>query len=253
MGPHALADRLEGRPAVSLLGHMPSHDVADTVIDCHEQPAPAVRLRVEPGRIGAPQFVGRIGRDPAAVAPVSSRVPAAHRRQQPVLPHQPQHAVLAHSDPFRPQAGSHLPVPLTQEVALPEHLADLLDQGLIAQLRLRPPLPGLPNLRAQPSSPHPVYRRTRHPPHLADHRQRVASSRPQTHSLPRLKSFLSSCPNPLFSRSSAASSIRIVISPNFARVRISSRSAPSPLRLFSPCWPLSKNTRRYSSRSTGET
>ena len=56
------------------------------------------------------------------------------------------------------------------------------------------------------STPHGVDRRAGDAPHLADHRQRIAPSRRRTHSCPRFKSFFSSSPYPLFSRSSLASS-----------------------------------------------
>ena len=68
--------------------------------------------------VGAPQLVRSLRGDPSAVTAVTTRVPATHRRQQPVLPHEPEHTVLAHPDSLRPQAHSHLPVSLAQELAL---------------------------------------------------------------------------------------------------------------------------------------
>ena len=162
------------------------------------------------------------------MAPVPTRVLSApYGGQQPILPHQPQHAVLAHTDPLGSQTGPDLPVAFAQEVALLQHLSDLLHQLLVAQLRLRSAL-------LQPCRPVALFsisgrvdRRAPHPPDLADHRQRVEPPCPRTHPRPRFKSFSSSSPYPLFSRSSLASSSRIVNSPSFARVRVSSRSLAS--------------------------
>jgi len=95
--------------------------------------------------------------------------------------------------------------------------------------------------------------RTRQAPHLADHRERVLSPRRMTYAGQRFKGLFSSSAHPLSSRSSSASHIRIVISPSFARVRTSSRTPGSRLRLFSPCGPRSMNTRRHSSSSCGAT
>ena len=91
----------------------------DAVIHRHEEPAPPILLRVEPRRVRTPQLVRHIRRDPAAVAPVPTRVLSApYGGQQPILPHQPQHAVLAHTDPLGSQTGPDLPVAFAQEVAL---------------------------------------------------------------------------------------------------------------------------------------
>ena len=115
---------------------------------------------------------------------------------------------------------------------------DLGHQILVAQCRLRAPLPRLSAIGRQgPAEPGPqhIHARPRDPPRLAHHRQRVGPVRRRTHPSKRFKSFLSSSLYPLFSRSSACNSIRIVISPSFARVRIS--SPPGRLFPFSPCWP----------------
>ncbi len=162
-------------------------------------------------------------------------LPASYRGQQPILPHQPEHAVLAHMDPLRPQARPHLSMTLAQEVALLQHLSDLLYQLLVAQLRLRSSFLRLCRPLALFSIPGRIDRRAPHPPGLADHRQRVGPPGPRTHSRPRFKSVRSSSPYPLFSRSSLASSSRIVNSPSFAWVRVSSRSPGSRPRRLSPC------------------
>ena len=51
-----------------------------------------------------------------------------------------------------------------------------------------------------------VHARTRDPPHLAHHSQRVGPARRRTHPSKRLKSFVSSSPDPPFSRNSACNS-----------------------------------------------
>src|SRR5690349_22080394 len=43
---HALAQRLERRPAIAELGGVPAHELVDAVIDGAEEPAPAVLLGV---------------------------------------------------------------------------------------------------------------------------------------------------------------------------------------------------------------
>ena len=45
VGPDALPDRLQRRPAVALLRHVPADDVRYTVVDGPEEPAPALRFR----------------------------------------------------------------------------------------------------------------------------------------------------------------------------------------------------------------
>src|SRR3989442_6826895 len=55
--PHALADWLQRGPAIADLGRVPAHDLVDRVIDGPEEPAPAVLLGVEAGRVRAPHLV----------------------------------------------------------------------------------------------------------------------------------------------------------------------------------------------------
>ena len=89
VGPDALADWLQRRPAVALLRNVPANDVRSAVVDGREEPAPALRLRPEPRRVRAPEFVRPLGADPAAVAPVSlgfedtPRYPASRRLRHP--------------------------------------------------------------------------------------------------------------------------------------------------------------------------
>src|SRR5262247_425186 len=48
---HALAQRLERRPAIADLGGVPADELVHAVIDGAEAPAPAVRLGVAPRRV----------------------------------------------------------------------------------------------------------------------------------------------------------------------------------------------------------
>ena len=133
---HPLADRLQRRPAVARLRDVPADDVRGAVVDGREEPAPALRLRPEPRRVRAPELVRPLGPDPAAVGPVSAGMPPPHRRQQPMLPHQPQHPVLAHPDPLGREPRPHLPVALAEERTRLQYRPDLLHQVLVAQRRL---------------------------------------------------------------------------------------------------------------------
>ena len=216
---------------------MPAHHVCDAVIHRHEEPAPPILLRVEPRRVRTPQLVRHIRR---VIRPLWLRSPRGcfPRRTGASSPF----SRISRSTRFLPtpiplalRRARDLPVAFAQEVALLQHLSDLLHQLLVAQLRLRSAL-------LQPCRPVALFsisgrvdRRAPHPPDLADHRQRVEPPCPRTHPRPRFKSFSSSSPYPLFSRSSLASSSRIVNSPSFARVRVSSRSPGSRPRRLSPC------------------
>ena len=194
------------------------------MIDGREEPAPALRLRPEPRRIRAPKFVRPLGPDPAAVAPVPAGPPPPHRRQQPVLPHQAEHPVLARPDPLGRKPRLHLAVALAEERTRLQHRPDLPQQLLVAQCRLRAPLPQLPAIgRRWPAllRPQRIHARTRDPPSLAHHRQRVRPLRRRTHPSKRLKASAARPRTPFF-REAACNSTRIVISPSFARVRISS-------------------------------
>ena len=77
---------LQRRPAIALLRDVPADDIRDAVVDGREEPAPALCLRPEPRRVRSPEFVGPLGPDPAAVAPVSAGMTPPHRRQQSVRP-----------------------------------------------------------------------------------------------------------------------------------------------------------------------
>ena len=101
--------------------------------------------------------------------------PLPNRRQQSVLPHEPQDPVLARPGPPGRQARSHLPVPLAQERALRQHRPDLRHQRLVAQRRLRTALAKL--LPATGWRAQRVHARPWHPPRLAQQHQRIRPPR----------------------------------------------------------------------------
>src|SRR5437667_171428 len=83
--PLALPQRFQGGPPIAELGGGPADDVIAVVIDGAEDPAPAVRLRVEPRRVGAPHLVRPRRSDRAGVRRVAIGRPQASRGQELVL------------------------------------------------------------------------------------------------------------------------------------------------------------------------
>src|SRR5262249_23491410 len=73
---HALAQRLQRRPAIADLGGVPAHELVHAVIDGAEEPAPAVLLGVETRRVGAPHLIRARGGDRAGVGRIA--IPRAH-------------------------------------------------------------------------------------------------------------------------------------------------------------------------------
>src|SRR5712692_5188701 len=276
---HALADRLQRRPAVPHFRHVPPHDILDAVIDRAEEPAPALPLRVEARRIRAPELVGPGHDDRPRMRAIASGVLPARRREEVGHAHQPQHPCLADVDPPRPQPRPHLPVPLRVKRARLQHAADLRQQRRVIERGPRaalamggtgmPPPGPIVVLRAAsrvvcetgllhaPICPHPpplrVHGRAAHPPGRAHQCQRVATPARRTHSPRDRFSLASSSPYPLFSRSISTSSSFIVSSPIFACACCSARSADSPLRRFSFASAPSKKSRRQASSSCAGT
>ena len=103
-----LPNRLQGGPAISLLGHMPADDVLAEVIDRAEEPAPAVLSSIEARRVGAPQLVRLLGHDRSAVGPIAVDVTPAMRSEKTMLAHQTQYSVLADTDSTRSKSDSDL-------------------------------------------------------------------------------------------------------------------------------------------------
>src|SRR5258705_7352471 len=73
----ALIERLERRPAIAALGRLPADDLVRAVIDCAEEPAPAIALGPEARRVRAPELVRAIGRDAAGVRPIGMHMSRA--------------------------------------------------------------------------------------------------------------------------------------------------------------------------------
>src|SRR5262249_44389717 len=87
---HALAQRLQRRPAIPALGGVPAHELAPAVIDGAEEPAPAVLLGVETRRVGAPHLIRARGGDRAGVGRIAIRRAHAPRGEPMMDSHQPQ-------------------------------------------------------------------------------------------------------------------------------------------------------------------
>src|SRR5499427_783831 len=77
---HALAQRLEGGPAIADLRGVPAHELVHAMVDGPEEPAPAIRLGIEPCRIGAPHLVRARRGDRPAVRRIAIRWTEPPRR-----------------------------------------------------------------------------------------------------------------------------------------------------------------------------
>src|SRR5450756_511787 len=84
------ADGLSGGVAIADLGDVPSHPFGIPVLEDGEEPDFAVLHGRDLCRVGAPHQVRRVGGDAAVMGFTPARQVAV-RRQQAVLPHQPQH------------------------------------------------------------------------------------------------------------------------------------------------------------------
>ena len=85
----------------------------------------------------APQPVRLFGHDGPAVGPISVDVLTTMRREKAAFAHQPQHAVLARTDPTRSKPDSDLAMALAQKRARAQHVSDGHEQFLIAPTRSR--------------------------------------------------------------------------------------------------------------------
>ena len=83
-------DGLSGSVAITDLGHVPSDPFGVPVLDDGEEPDFAIQHGRDLRRVGAPHQVRRLGGDTAIVGFAWVRQLAV-RREQAVLPHQPQH------------------------------------------------------------------------------------------------------------------------------------------------------------------
>src|SRR5215813_14227826 len=237
---NALANGLQGRPPIAELRRVPADDFVEMMIDGSEEPAPALPLGVEAGRIGPPHHVRTIRDDRPVVRRVTIRRPQPTGSQEPVRPHQPPDALAAEVQPAVRQARPDLPRTFPMEGTGAQDGADRLDDLRITVLRLGPRLPG--RLRWARGRSCGVHARARHPIHLADHGERIRPLRARAHpAFHRARLFHSSV-KPLFSMRSSASSNLIINSPILARASVSSRSSGSP-RIRRPRVPCSRNTR----------
>lgn len=122
---HPLPDRLQSGEAVDALGHVPTHDVVDAVVDRSEEPHPAVLFGLKAGAVGASDLIGLGGPDRWVMDPGVVLVADPGRGQQTGLPHQPQHPVLAD---LQPQPSPHLAIALAVELGIGQHLPDPVQQ-----------------------------------------------------------------------------------------------------------------------------
>src|SRR5438132_5979810 len=127
----------QGGPSIAELGGVPADDVSAVVIDGAEEPAPAVRLRVEPRRVGAPHLVRPRRGDRAGVRRVAIRWPEAPRGQELVLAHEAQPALAPDSEAAMGQAGADLAIALAMERRGRQHRADRDYELGVAGRRLR--------------------------------------------------------------------------------------------------------------------
>src|SRR5437899_1241249 len=112
---HALPHRFQGRPAIAEFGGVPADDVIAVVIDGTEKPAPAVRLRIKPRRVGAPHLVRPRRGDRAGVRRIAVWWPEAPRGQELVLAHEAPHALAPGGEAAMGQAGADLAIALAME------------------------------------------------------------------------------------------------------------------------------------------
>ena len=136
-GAHALAQRLErleaGRPA----GGVDADAFGRAVIDRDEDRGLALAGQGR-GQVGAPHRVDPLGADRAVVGLRAVRPADPARRQQAVLPHQPQDAALGGADAGEAQPRPDLAMALAVERAGGQQLADRLDQRLVRHRPERP-------------------------------------------------------------------------------------------------------------------
>ena len=140
MRPDPLAHRLQRRPAVALLRNVPADDIRCAMVDGREEPAPALRIHPEARGVRASELVRVLGPDPAAVGTVPAGMPAPHRRQQPVRPHQAEHRFL----PIRMAAVAACGLGLFQVFERPVRRAEVDLASALRRERLkRGPVQGL--------------------------------------------------------------------------------------------------------------
>jgi hypothetical protein len=188
---HALPNRLQGRPAIAELRDVPAHDLGRVVIDRAEEPAPSLALGVEARRVRAPHLVRARREDRARVGRVAVRVARAARDQQLVRAHQAEHPLAPDADALGAQPEVHLAMPLAVERAGREDGANLDEQLLVREPRLRATFPAGRGDRRDGSS---VDARAGRVQRRADERHRVAALRAGAYSSPERFNFFNSSP-----------------------------------------------------------
>src|SRR5215475_8433127 len=105
---HTLTERLEYGPAIAELRSVPADELVHAVIDGAEEPAPPVRLGVEPRRVGAPHLIRACRGDRAGVRRIAIRRSEPPGREQMMQAHQAQDALPAEGQAPVGQAGADL-------------------------------------------------------------------------------------------------------------------------------------------------
>src|ERR1035437_4642115 len=130
------ADGLNGGVAIADLGDVPSHRFGIPVLDDGEEPDFAVLHGRDLCRVGAPHKVRRVGGDATVMGFTSARQEAV-RRQQTVLPHQPQHPLAGNPKTIEhAQPRPHLAITLADSGGASEISADGVQHRTIRDRRL---------------------------------------------------------------------------------------------------------------------
>src|SRR5262245_52542301 len=112
---HALAERLERRPAIADLRGVPAHELVHAMVDGAEEPAPAVLLGVEPRRVGAPHLIRVRRGDRAGVRRIAIRRSEPPGREQVMAAHQAQDAFAADRQASMSQTGPNFSIAFAVE------------------------------------------------------------------------------------------------------------------------------------------
>jgi hypothetical protein len=103
-GHQTLGNGLQGGKSGSPFANMPAYALGVPVLHRHEVPPQAFLQGEDPGAVGAPHEVGRLGDDLPFVE-TGVTAPAPIGGEQVVFPHEPQHPSAAYLDTVPPAHG----------------------------------------------------------------------------------------------------------------------------------------------------
>ena len=251
-------DKLQRRPAVALPRDVPADDVRSTVVDGREEPAPALRPRPRTAIASVPEKL--VGRPRSGSGQPCVRCPRGRPRRtgasSPCSRISLSTRFLPTRNPPGRQPRPHLPVALAEERTRlpapsgpppPAPRRSVPSSGPASTGSRRSDSGGSAN-RAQQR----VHARTRDPPRLAHHRQRLGPPRRRTHPSKRLKSCPQLVPVPPFFEKHQSATRPASSSPPASPWSASARLAAEFLP-FKPSWPPCWNSRRHRSSSGGAT